>query len=121
LYDEAISTKFVVSLQLYYKTIENLGTEIHDEWKRRCEDGTDLGCFGLTELGHGSNVRGIDTTATYDHSTKEFILHTPTEKAMKFWIGGAGKSSNTSVIFAQLIVDGKSHGPHAFVVNIRDK
>lgn len=78
LYDMSISTKFVVNLQLYYKTIVNLGTEIHDEWARRCEEGIDLGCFGLTEMGHGSNVRGIQTTATYDKATKEFIISTPT-------------------------------------------
>lgn len=40
---------------------------------------------------------------------------------MKFWIGGAAKSSNTCTVFAQLYLDGKCHGPHAFVVPIRDK
>mmetsp|Transcript_8903 Transcript_8903/g.6663 ORF Transcript_8903/g.6663 Transcript_8903/m.6663 type:complete len:102 (+) Transcript_8903:591-896(+) len=40
---------------------------------------------------------------------------------MKFWIGGAAKTSNTSVIFAQLFVDGVCYGPHAFVVQIRDR
>lgn len=70
----------------------------------------------MTELGHGSNVRGIQTTATYDKKTHEFVLNTPEYKAMKFWIGGAGKSSNTSSVFAQLYIDGKCYGPHAFLV-----
>ncbi len=40
---------------------------------------------------------------------------------MKFWIGGASKTSNTSAIFAQLYLDGKCYGPHAFILPIRDK
>jgi alkylation response protein AidB-like acyl-CoA dehydrogenase len=34
-----------------------------------------LGCFAMTELGHSSFLRGIETTATYDKPTGEFILH----------------------------------------------
>ena len=85
------------------------------------EKGLDISSFSLTELGHGSNVKGIMTTATYDHESKEFILNTPCKEAMKFWIGGVGKTSNTSVVFANLIVNGEDHGPHAFIVPIRDR
>jgi acyl-CoA oxidase len=60
----------------------------------------------LTELAHGSNVRGILTTAHYDDNTKEFIINTPGDEAMKFWIGGAAKSANVAAVFAQLYIDG---------------
>lgn len=40
---------------------------------------------------------------------------------MKFWIGGAGKTANVAAIFAQLYIKDVCHGPHAFVVPIRNK
>ncbi len=39
---------------------------------------------------------------------------------MKFWIGGAAKTATKSVIWAQLYIDGKNNGVHAFVVPLRD-
>jgi len=63
----------------------------------KCQD---LGCFGLTELGHGSNVQGIETTARYDVDSKGFILHSPTLTSMKFWIGNLAKTAKMSVVFA---------------------
>lgn len=77
-------------------------------------------CFALTELSHGSNVKGIKTTATFDPSTQEFIINTPSNNDMKFWIGGAAKTANVCVCFAQLIVGGKNEGVHAFIVPLRD-
>jgi acyl-CoA oxidase len=39
---------------------------------------------------------------------------------MKFWIGGAAEIANMSIIWAQLILDGISFGPHPFIVQIRE-
>lgn len=39
---------------------------------------------------------------------------------MKFWIGGAAQTANMAVIWAQLYIDGKGYGVHAYVVPIRD-
>ncbi len=42
----------------------------------------------MTELAHGSNVAGLETTATFDEKTDEFVIHTPHVGATKWWIGG---------------------------------
>ena len=96
--------------------IKNLGTEKH---RQLLIDGCalrDVGAYALTELGHGSNVRGIETTATYCTKTKTFILHTPNELAQKFWIGNLGKTAFMATVYAQLIVNGENKGVHVFVV-----
>ena len=49
-----------------------------------------IGCYAQTELGHGSNVAGLETTATYDEKTETFDIHSPTIKAAKFWPGALG-------------------------------
>ena len=55
------------------------------------DDLTLPGCFGMTELGHGSNVMGIQTEAEYDASRQQFVINTPHDEASKFWIGGAAQ------------------------------
>eukprot|EP00344_Euplotes_crassus_P005848 CAMPEP_0196999594 /NCGR_PEP_ID=MMETSP1380-20130617/4737_1 /TAXON_ID=5936 /ORGANISM="Euplotes crassus, Strain CT5" /LENGTH=679 /DNA_ID=CAMNT_0042416571 /DNA_START=8 /DNA_END=2047 /DNA_ORIENTATION=+ len=121
----ATCTRYLVQYGLYCKTIKNLGTERHhQELIDGCSLKT-LGCFGLTEMGHGSNVRGIEITATYDKTTKEFILNSPTKTAIKFWIGALAKSAHNAVIFAQLYINENGQkvrkGVHAFVLPIRDR
>jgi acyl-CoA oxidase len=62
-----------------------------------------VGCFAMTELGHGSNVAGLETTATFDELTDEFLVHTPTLTATKWWIGGAAQTAtHTYVLLHQL-------------------
>ncbi|KAI8636766.1 acyl-CoA dehydrogenase/oxidase C-terminal [Parasitella parasitica] len=79
-----------------------------------------VGCFAMTELGHGSNVPGLETTATFDEAADQFIIHTPTLTATKWWIGGAAHSATHSAVFAQLIVKGKIYGTKCFIVPLRD-
>ena len=64
-------------------------------------------------------MRGLETTATWNPEDKTFILHSPHLTASKWWIGSLGRTANHAVVMAQLIINGKSYGPHPFVVNIR--
>lgn len=43
-----------------------------------------IGCYMQTELGHGSNVQQLETTATYDAKTQEFVIESPTISATKW-------------------------------------
>ncbi|XP_028301946.1 peroxisomal acyl-coenzyme A oxidase 1 isoform X3 [Gouania willdenowi] len=79
-----------------------------------------IGTYAQTEMGHGTHLRGLETTATYDPSTQEFVLNSPTVTSIKWWPGGLGKTSNHAIVLAQLYTLGKCHGLHAFVVPIRD-
>ncbi|KAG2526447.1 hypothetical protein JM16_003831 [Phytophthora kernoviae] len=82
-----------------------------------------FGCYAMTELGHGSFTRGFETTATFDEETDEFVIHTPTDTATKWWIGGAGQTATHSVCFARLVLPkdgGVDHGVQSFVVPLRD-
>ena len=118
-YDLGVATRLIVTLVLYLDAILSFGTEKHDEIINRAYKLQDIGCFAMTELGHGSNVAGVETTATYIKETRQFELHTPTRTAAKWWIGAAGKTANMAVVLAQLIVEGQNHGVHMFVVPIR--
>eukprot|EP00249_Psilotum_nudum_P020477 c27721_g2_i1 orf=399-2420(+) len=78
-----------------------------------------IGCYAQTELGHGSNVKGLETKATFDPYTDEFIMHTPTQTATKWWPGGLGKVATHAIVYARLITDNHDYGVHAFIVQIR--
>ena len=56
---------------LFGGAVENLGTERHHEaYVQKIIDLDLLGCFAMTETGHGSDVQSLETTATYDPATR---------------------------------------------------
>ena len=75
----------------------------------------------MSELGYGNNAVEMETTATYDSETDEFVLHTPTVQAQKYWITNGAVHANYMVVFAQLMVGDVNNGIHGVLVKIRDE
>mmetsp|Transcript_44772 Transcript_44772/g.97463 ORF Transcript_44772/g.97463 Transcript_44772/m.97463 type:complete len:678 (-) Transcript_44772:354-2387(-) len=79
-----------------------------------------IGCYAQTELGHGSNVRALETTATYVAESDEIEIHSPTTTSTKWWPGALGRTANHAIVYARLLVGGRDLGIHNFMVPIRD-
>ena len=115
------SHMFGLHAAMFLPTIEGQGTNVQKkQWVRRAKNFNLIGAYAQTELGHGTFLRGLETTATFDRKSQEFILHSPSISAFKWWPGGLGKTATHAVVMADLITQGKSHGPHAFIVPLRD-
>jgi acyl-CoA oxidase len=120
--DLSLMVKAGVQWGLFGGAIENLGTDRHHEaYVQQIIDLEMMGCFAMTETGHGSDVQSLETTATYDPATQEFVINSPTPTSRKDYIGGAAESARVAAVFAQLITEGKCHGVHCFFVPIRDE
>ncbi|KAF9302840.1 hypothetical protein BGZ74_004760 [Mortierella antarctica] len=143
-YDNALSTMGGAHVGLYSGSIRELGSEELKAKYLPLADSFELpGCFALTELGHGSNPRGIETEAHWDAKQGCYILHTPNTTAQKartilslidmnpeqiYWIGAAAETAIMSVVWAQLYVPHpedsskwQHQGIHAFLVPLRDR
>lgn len=121
-FDQSLVTKFGVQVGLFGGSIYHLGTE---EQRRRLLPAVATlelpGCFAMSELGHGSNVRDVETVARFDPERDEFVVRTPHESSRKEWIGNAALHGRMATVFAQLEVGADRHGVHAFLVPIRDE
>lgn len=118
--DPSMQIKGGVQWGLFGSAILHLGNQTHHEkWLPDVMSLKLPGAFAMTEIGHGSDVASIGTTATYDADTEEFEIHTPFKGAWKEFLGNAALHGQAAVVFAQLITRGVNHGVHAFFVPIR--
>ncbi|MTE23977.1 acyl-CoA dehydrogenase [Microbacterium sp. ZXX196] len=119
--DPSLQIKSGVQWGLFTSAIFQLGTKPHfDRWLRDASSLDLPGAFAMTEIGHGSDVQALGTTATYDVETQEFVIETPFRAATKDYLGNAAKHARAATVFAQLITGGVNYGVHCFFVPIRD-
>ncbi|KMP01882.1 acyl-coenzyme A oxidase 1 [Coccidioides immitis RMSCC 2394] len=104
--------------------LSNMERQMSDEqkaiWMPKAERLEIFGSYAQTELGHGSNVRGIETTATFDRDADEFVINSPTLSSTKYWIGATGIWATHSLVVARLIIHAKDYGNHLFLIQLRD-
>ena len=118
--DLSVLVKYGVHFGLFGGSIAQLGTEKHHRrYLARVASAELLGCYAMTETGHGSNVRDLRTTATYDPTAREFVVATPDDDARKDYIGNAALHGRIATVFARLLIGGTDHGVHAFLVPLR--
>ena len=124
--DLSVLVKVGVQFGLFGGAILQLGTRHHhDAYLRDLVTGRLMGCFAMTETGHGSNVQALGTVAAYDPAAGEFVISTHGDQSRKDYIGNAARHARLAVVFAQLDTGPAGHqerqGVHAFVVPIRDE
>jgi len=105
---------------MFNQSVEQFSTEEQKKhWLPKALNLDILGCYAQTELGHGSNVASLETTATLDKKTDEFVIHSPTITSTKFWPGDMGRYCSHALVMARLIIDDNDYGVAPFLVQIR--
>ena len=121
-HDGSLLIKLGVQFGLFGGSIQHLGSEYHHRrYLPKAAACQLLGGFAMTEIGHGSNVQALETTAVYDSEQRDFIINSPSYSSGKTFIGNAAVDGQFMVVFAQLHIGAAKHGVHAFVVPIRDE
>jgi hypothetical protein len=120
--DPSLQIKSGVQWGLFGSAIYQLGTKKHhDAWLRDVIELELPGAFAMTEIGHGSDVASIGTTATYDPETEEFVINTPFRGRGRTTSATRRCTGRAATVFAQLITGGVNYGVHCFFVPIRDE
>lgn len=122
MYESSVAMKLGIYHGFFKATIVGLGNEEQKAELLPLINADKIkGCVAMTEVGHGSNVKKLQTTATFDIESDGFYLHSPDFMAAKCWVGNLGSASTHATVYAQLnLPRGECHGVHAFLVPIRN-
>ena len=122
--DPSLQIKAGVQWGLYTSAIIQLGSEEQQRaWVPAAMSLETPGAFAMTEIGHGSDVQSLATTATFDPDggeDGEWVINTPFRAAWKDFLGNAAIHARAATLFARLITRGVDHGVHCFYVPVRD-
>ncbi|MDO5739423.1 MAG: acyl-CoA dehydrogenase [Ornithinimicrobium sp.] len=119
--DLSVTVKSGVHFGLFGGAVTSLGNQWHHEHILPPIMSMDqIGCYAMTEFGHGSDVASLETTLTYDGETDELIVHSPTPSSAKTYIGAAAEDARIAAVYGQLEVGGQAHGVHVVLVPLRD-
>ena len=125
-YDLSLAIKTGVNFGLFGAGLLRLGDDSqvnHVIADLNC--GKIFGSLAITEVGHGSNLKGLETLATWNPDVNCFILDSPTETSVKCWIGNAAMHATHAIVFAQLYYPKENSegneckGIHPFLVRLR--
>ncbi len=127
---EGFGIRFTVQYNLFAGTIMTLGSQYHKDLLLNWQKTGDLGCFMLTEYSPGV-MSGMICKTVATMNDNGFILNTLDivndinneninfEKTVnrKNWIS-QGLYAKHGIVCAQLIIEGKNHGIHPFLVSM---
>lgn len=117
--DFNLMMRFGLQFGFVLRAVSRLGDENQKHWLEKLATMEVSACLAVTEVGHGSNVRGLQTTATYSATDQTFQLRTPNSEARKDYVSALATAS-IALVYCRLITGGEDHGIHAFLVPLRD-
>jgi len=85
-------------------------------WRQQLESGEKLGVYAITEIGGSNSHMAPQVEARFDPDTREFVLHSPGDGALKFANVGINNLDKLGVIFAQLKIGDHACGVFTFVL-----
>lgn len=91
MFDSSLAVKVSLTFRMFSNAIQGNGKPHHYHFIDDVAQAKIGGCFALTEVSHGSNAKGMRTTATYIPEKRQFIMHSPDFEAAKCWVGALGK------------------------------
>ena len=119
LIDGSLAIAFGVNFGLYGGSLINFCSDHNDidEYIDNINIGEHIGCLAITEVGHGSNLKKLSTTAIYNKETRSFSINTPNPESYKCWIGNA-KYATHCVMLAKLIIGDNNYDLHPFLIDL---